>query len=445
MVDSAAMESASPDRQLGRLLESADLLHAQGHLDRAQEMLHLALRIRPRAAAARNALGLVLFDAGRIEAALAEFRAACAIEPRAAGAWGNAGMALKTLDRFDESIAAYDEALSLDPASPQLRLNRAVALLRAGRMAEAWQDYESRLTLRRDAMPLHRVLIERLLPTLRDPGDFAGLDLRGRTVLAVHEEGFGDTLMFIRYARLLAERGARVVVRAPRQLVRVLQGVRGVAEVIDGDAPLPPFDYAIPVFSLPRAFATTLTTIPADIPYLRADPALVAHWQAHVPWRGSRKLRVGLVWAGQARPWLEGFAALDRRRSAGLACFAPLAEVDATFASLQVGERPPPPPGLFLHDVMEGVADFADTAALIETLDVVVSVDTSVVHLAGGMGKTVFLADRFDSCWRWLSGRTDSPWYPTLRIFRQAEPGDWAGVMARIAASLRAMAAGARA
>jgi tetratricopeptide (TPR) repeat protein len=435
---SALAPKTQPDTQFESLLAAAEARREAGRPAEAEGLLRVALRAWPRSAAAHNALGMVLFDLGRMALALGSFERACALAPLAAGGWGNCGMVLKTLDRFDEAIAAYDRALALAPAAAQLRLNRAIALLRAGRMAEAWEDYEARLALNPAAARLAR-----LLPTLGVEGDRDGPDLRGRTVLLLHEEGFGDTLQFIRYAPLLAARGARVVVAAPRELARLLRGVAGVADVVEQAAggPLPQHDHVCPCFSLPRAFATNLRTIPAA-PYLRADPALVARWGEAVPWRDSPRLRVGLVWAGQARPWLPGFASLDARRSAGAEVFAPLAELDAELVSLQMGGQVPP--GLLLQDVMTDVTDFADTAALIAHLDVVVSVDTAVVHLAGAMGKKVLLLDRFDSCWRWLSGRADSPWYPSLHIFRQERPGAWDRPVRRIVAALEAMAAGRR-
>jgi hypothetical protein len=201
------------------------------------------------------------------------------------------------------------------------------------------------------------------------------------------------------------------------------------------------------MMSLPRVFGTTLETVPADIPYLTADPALVASWGARLP--SGPGLRVGLVWAGQARPWLPGFAMVDARRSTGLAPFGPFGAIEGVrFVSLQADapavEARGVPSGLALYDPMPEVADFADTAAIIANLDMVVSVDTSVAHLAGALGKPVFLLDRYDNCWRWLSGRSDSPWYPTLRIFRQAKIGDWAPVMQQAAAALAEFVAGAR-
>jgi hypothetical protein len=233
----------------------------------------------------------------------------------------------------------------------------------------------------------------------------------------------------------------------PSELTRLLHDAPGVAGLPPPDAPPPPFDWHCPFCSLPRAFATTLTTIPAHVPYLGADPALVTTWAERLTAQGlpAEGLRVGLVWAGQARPWLPGFTAVDRRRSTTLANFAPLGEVPCVhFVSLQKGpaarQARTPPPGLALFDPMEQVNDFADTAAIVANLDVVVAVDTAVVHLAGALGKPVFLLNRYDSCWRWLYGRSDSPWYPSLRIFRQSRPGDWAPVMAEAARALSVLA-----
>jgi hypothetical protein len=299
-------------------------------------------------------------------------------------------------------------------------------------MTQAWADYECRHALPGHAAPLP---MQRMLPALSDLPDLAG-----RTVLAVHEEGFGDTLQFLRYLPLLAQRGARVLVVAPKELTRLLRTVPGIAAVVSDAAALPEYDYHCPFVSLPRAFATTPETIPAAIPYLHADSALTAAWAARLP-DAKGALRVGLVWAGQARPWLYGFTTLDRRRSMTLAGFAPLARIQGVrFVSLQKGtparEAATPPPGLDLHDPMGAAKDFADTAAIIANLDLVISVDTAVVHLAGALGKQVFLLDRYDACWRWLSGREDSPWYPTLRIFRQERVGAWGPVMRRVAGAL---------
>ena len=414
----------------------ADFLLDSGTPAAAAAVLRTLLEQSPAFGPAHNLFGMALLDLGDLPGAIAAFRVATDLDPMEAAAWANLGMALKIESQFDEALSAYGRALTRAPNDPQIRLNRAVALLRAGRMAEAWPDYESRLRLGgRPALPP-----DRLLPTLD-----AGQSLAGRTILAWHEEGFGDTLQFARYVPLLAARGARVLAWVPPDLGRLFATLEGVSDIVTDAARLPPHDWHCPFFSLPRAFATTLNTVPASIPYLSADPALTAHWATRLPPAGG--LRVGLVWAGQARPWLPGFTALDRRRSMALDTLLPLGRVPGlTLVSLQKGPRAAdaitPPWGLTLHDPMPEVTDFADTAAIIATLDVVVSVDTSVAHLAGALGRPVLLLDRYDSCWRWLSGRRDSPWYPSLRILRQRHSGDWTPVIAEAAALLTEMARG---
>ena len=373
-------------------------------------------------------MGLALAEAGEFSRAAGHFRRAIAIDPEPAGFWANLGMMLKIEGRFDEALAAYGEALARSPDDARIRVNRAVTRLHAGRLAEAWQDEAWRLA-QPGGLPPER----RLPPLSRIP------DLAGRTVLVVQEEGFGDTLQFLRYLPLLAARGVRVAVAVPPELTRLLRTIPGVSEVPDGDAPVPRHDFHCSFNGLPRAFETTLDSIPADIPYLAADPALAARWAGRLP--PDEALRVGLVWAGQARPWLPGFGNLNRRRSMRLATLLPLAAVPGVrFVSLQKGSaarEAQATGGAFdLFDAMDEVRDFADTAALVANLDLVISVDTSVVHLAGAMGKKVFLLDRYDNCWRWLSGRDDSPWYPTLRIFRQQQSGEWGPVVARVAAVL---------
>jgi tetratricopeptide (TPR) repeat protein len=383
----------------------------------------------PDSVASRHLMGLAQAEQGRFQAAIASFRRAIALDQNAAASWSNLGIVLKVEGRFEEAIKAHDQAVGLDPENPRFHVNRAVALLKAGRWISAWRDYEWRLRLS-GASALD---LDRLLPPLADVEDLHGL-----TIVALHEEGFGDTLQFLRYLPLLADRGVRVVACVPRALVRLMRTVPGVADVVTEPGRLPPYDFFCPFFSLPRAFGTTVETIPPP-PLLLPDPVRVRHWMLRLPRDG---MLVGLVWAGQSRPWLAGFRTLDRRRSAGLVAFAPLAAVaGARFVSLQVGpaSRETPPPGLALFNPMAGVTDFAETAAIIAGLDVVVSVDTSVVHLAGLIGKPVFMLDRYDGCWRWLSGRQDSPWYPNLILFRQDEPGDWLEPMTRLAASLEAM------
>jgi Flp pilus assembly protein TadD len=405
-----------------------EFLYDSGQCEAAIVVLTEAQRLQPDAMPARNLLAMAYASLGQTEAAIAQLRDATRCDPSRAGTWANLGLLLKDDGQFDEALAAYEVALALTPDDAQIRVNRVVALLRAGRWAEAWPDYEWRLKLAE-----HADRRPRLLPAL---SRLAGLD--GSTILLVHEDGFGDTLHFARYLPLLAARGAKVVVSVPAPLSRIIRTVPGVTAVHGPDEKIPFHHYYCPFFSLPRAFETTPGSIPASPPWLHADPASAERWKARLP---SGRIRVGLVWAGQARPQLPGFATLDGRRSVTLATLAPLAAVPGvSFISLQHGpeatQARTPPPGMTLYDPMEAVTDFADTAAIVANLDLVVSVDTAVVHLAGGMGKPVFLLDRYDHCWRWLSGRGDSPWYPGLVIFRQARIGDWGPVLQRATAAL---------
>ncbi len=415
-------------------LAYADFLRDAHRPAAAAAVLRALLRRAPGPAAGHKLFGMALLDLGDVTAAIAALRRATALDPRDAAAWSNLGVALKIEGRFAEAFVAHDRAVALAPADAQVRLNRAVARLRAGDFTAAWADYEYRLRVGgRQALPAAT-----LLPALDTLADLAG-----RTVLAWHEEGFGDTLQFARYLPLLAARGARVLAFVPRELARLFATLDGVAEVLTPPAPAPAYDWHCPFFSLPRAFGTAVATIPAAVPYLRADREEAACWSGQLPAEG---LRVGVAWAGQARPWLPGFSTLDASRSMAAATLAPLAAVPGVrLVSLQkgapAGQARDLPAGAILTDPIAQAADFAATAAIIAGLDVVVSVDTAVAHLAGALGKPVFLLDRYDNCWRWLAEREDSPWYPTLRIFRQPRMGDWAPVVARVAAAVAAKAA----
>jgi len=262
---------------------------------------------------------------------------------------------------------------------------------------------------------------------------------RGRRVLLFAEQGLGDSLQFLRYVPMAAAVGAEVFVEVPASLRRLAATLPGGARVVAEGEAVPPHDLAVPLLHLPWAFGTTLDTIPAAIPYFTADPAQVGAWQTRLAGLPGRK--VGLVWAGDPRPDDVVSHRTDRRRSFRLAQLAALAQVPGvSFVSLQKGhgaaQTAAPPPGMVLHDWTGELGDFADTAALMQALDLVISADTSPLHLAGALGRPVWLMDRYDSCWRWLRGRNDSPWYPTLRRFRQNSPGDWGEVAGRVAQAL---------
>jgi len=308
-----------------------------------------------------------------------------------------------------------------------LHENLAIVLLLAGRLADGWAESEWRWRRRPElAMGFTQRRWE-------------GEPLDGRTLLIHAEQGIGSNIQFCRYVKRVPV-GGRIVLAVQPSLVRLMAGLETGAQVVAiGDA-LPPTDLRCPMLSLPRVLGTnSVGDIPADIPYLRADPVAVARWRRRT--EALPGLRVGLVWHGNPED-----VRMDRRRSMPLAHMAPLAEVPAvSLVSLQVGDAARQLSGSPLagtvHDWTAEFSDFADTAALIETLDLVIGVDTAVVHLAGALGKPVWLLNRFDTCWRWLLGRDDSPWYPTLRQFRQSSAGDWQGVMERVRTALTVEAA----
>jgi len=312
-------------------------------------------------------------------------------------------------------------------------MNLCFLLLITGRFEEGWEEHEWRWRMRQSSM------VERTFPVPL----WGGEPIAGRTILLHAEQGLGDTLQFCRYAPLI-EPGARVIVEVQAPLARLVSRMPGIAQVVVRGQALPPFDLHCPLLSLPRAFGTTLATVPGK-PYLAADPADSASWRERLA--ALPGLKVGLVWAGEPRENWPKLAAIDARRSMALKTLAQLGDAaGVSFISLQKGkpaaQATDPPAGMSLVDHTAELKDFADTAALIENLDLVICVDTSVAHLAGGMGKPVWLLNRFDTCWRWLLDRDDSPWYPTLRQFRQPSPGDWLAVVARVRDALQRLATG---
>jgi hypothetical protein len=262
----------------------------------------------------------------------------------------------------------------------------------------------------------------------------------GKTILLHSEQGLGDTLQFCRFANLVKAEGATVILQVETPLVRLLSTLEGADLVLAKGSGLPDFDVHASIMSLPRAFRTTLKTVPAQVPYLYAEPDKVAAWRQRLG--SATRPRVGLAWSGGAAPGRDDLG----RRNIPLHMLAPLARAGVDFVSLQKGERAEAELADLVAAGWDGPAmfnpapdlhDFSDTAALIENLDLVITVDTSIAHLAGALGKPVWILNRFDSCWRWMRGRTDSPWYPTARLFRQKTFGDWAPVAQDVAEALR--------
>jgi hypothetical protein len=402
--------------------------------ENAEPCLREALRLQPDLADAYTELARVLDCQGRFDEAEECARAALTLQPADAVAHCTLGYILYHLGRPTEAEVCARAALRLQPETPEWRTFLGRVLLLAGKFEEGWKESEWRLQKDPNLRVRHLLGVSR----------WSGEAIEGRDILLLADQGHGDTLQFCRYIPPVAARARRTFFLVKPPLVRLLSRLPcGIEFITAGDQP-PSFDLWCTLMSLPYAVGTTLETIPATTPYLAADPADVERWRERLA--GLAGLRVGLCWAGGN---FKGQIDWDRRRSMALDRLAPLGGIPGVqIVSWQKGpqaaEAACPPTGMAVHDFTDDLDDFADTAALIENLDLVISVDTAVLHLAGALGKPVWLLNRFDTCWRWLQNRDDSPWYPTLRQFRQPAPGDWQSAIGRVHDALERLAAGDR-
>ncbi len=398
-------------------------LHALGRFEPAIEAYEEAIRRCDTDASCFADLSAALSNLGRFERAVEAGRIAAGLDGRCAEACNNVGHALLNLNRSAEAVGWYEQAIAIREDYATARFGHAVALLKSGDFRRGWREYEWRW---RDCQTPRG--------DLGVPA-WQGEAVAGRTILLHAEQGLGDTLQFVRFATAVAARGARVVLEVPQPLVRLLRAVRGVSAVVACGDTLPPVDLHCPMASLPMLLDLEIDTIPGA-PYLPRAAGSPAGSPARAAGSG---LVVGLVWAGDPRREQQRCNLVDRRRSASLALLSPLLDVEGVrFRSFQLGEaRQEVANGNgVVVDAMEGVADFADTAARLQPVDLLISVDTSMAHLAGGMGVPVWMLSRHDGCWRWLEDRNDTPWYPSMRIFRQRSPGHWAGVVDEVRAAL---------
>jgi Tfp pilus assembly protein PilF len=374
----------------------------------------------------RNNLGLALAAADRESDAIAAYRSALDLKPDHAVAWNNLGLALQSVNDVGGAIAAFRRAVDLKPDFAHAHWNLSLALLLDGQFEQGWREYDWRLVLTELGRGRHVY-----------PGQaWDGSAPAGKTLLLYAEQGLGDALQFARYATLLAQAGARPLIHCVDALKPLIATVPGVGQVLGSDEPLPDYDAHFPLLSLPRVFATTAETIPSRASYMTAsEPHRTA---ARVRIDSSRaKLNVGLVWAGSREH------SNDRNRSCPLASLAPiLALPGIAWFSLQQGEASKEldafaDPARVI--ALPSSAPLIDTAALIAELDLVISVDTSIAHLAGALGRRCWLLLPFAPDWRWMLDRDDTPWYPAMRLFRQSRLHDWSAVVARVGVELRAL------
>ena len=395
---------------------------ALGALKRPAEALasyERALALRPEYAEAWNNRGEALYDLERHSEALASYERAIALKPDYADAYYNRGNVLRDVHRHVEAVASFERAIALDPGHASAHWNLADCCLLLGDFARGWEEYEWRWKLPQHAGARRNFVQPLWLGTQ---------SLEGKTILLHSELGFGDTLNFCRYAKTLAASGAKVLLEVQPQLRTLLAGLEGAAEVLPTGALLPAFDYHCPLTSLALAFKTDLSSIPAAVPYIRGDAARVDWWRDKLG--VSDKPRVGIAWYGS-------MGLKNDKRSMQLAQMLPLVGEWAQWVSLQK-EIPETDASLLasradIRHVGDDLKDFADTASLVELMDLVVTIDTSVANLAGAMGKQVWILVPFNPHdWRWMLDREDSPWYPTARLFRQPAIGDWASVIVRV-------------
>jgi tetratricopeptide (TPR) repeat protein len=431
------------------------------NLDRPAEALAsferlLAASPRHLEAQVNRANALLALD--RAEEAIAAYDAVVAAQPRHAGAHYNRGNALARRDRFAEAVAAYDRAIAIAPGYGKAHNNRGLALRALNRHGEALASYGRAIALEKDFADAHLNAAHALLTlgdfargfaayewrwkvafmaphrrAFRQPLWLGTPNVRGRTILLPAEQGLGDTIQFARYVKPLARAGATVVLEVAPALKELLSGLDGAARVLaQGDA-LPPFDTHCPLASLPLAFKTEPATIPAEIPYIAAPAERLEKWRARVD--GLARPRVALAWSGNAAH------ANDRNRSIPLARLEPLWSIEGpSFISVQRDVRAADA-GVLAHaprlvHLGDDLSDFAETAAVLALADLVVSVDSAVAHLAGAMGRPLWILLPFSPDWRWMLARDDSPWYPTAKLLRQPSMGDWESVIGRARAEL---------
>ena len=397
------------------------VLRRQGKLEEAANALQRAVDIKVDYPEAWLALGCVLWERERLSEAMASLSQAIKYRPDYVEAHANMGRVLRLEGRHADALAAYDKAVAVGPSDAGAHFSRGLLLLQMGRFEEGWPEYEwgwqngSRAPKRDFAQPL-----------------WDGGDLAGRTIFLSCEQGMGDVIQFARYATLAAQRGGKVVMECQPPLLRLIETVKGVDQVVAVGSTMPRFDAYCPLLSLPGVFRTTLESVPRDVPYLQPAEIDVAEWDQRLGRDG--RIRVGLAWAGNP------LTKTAQRKFITPELLKPILSAEGvSFYSLQVDLPPNDAMSmseLGVRDLSANLTDFAQTAAAIGNMDLVIAVDTAVAHLAGALAKPAWIMLPFAADWRRLLDRDDSPWYPTMRLFRQSSPGDWKSVIERVGKAL---------
>jgi len=447
-------KTALREREAQRLLANAVEFHQKGDLTAAVDSYGKSLLLNSKNPDVYNNMGVALRVLGKLEAAVACYRRCLVLRPNNAGVYSNMGNALRELGRLQLSVASHQQAIKLAPESAEAYYNLGLALRDLGQVDQALAAFERTLGYNANHADCRW---DRAL-TLLLKGDFLrgfdeydwrwkldrspprgftqpiwdGSELKGKTVLIHQEQGFGDMIQFARYIPMIKEKGGIVVVEVQPELSRLFSTIPGVDKVINRGSPLPKFDFYIPMLTLAKVFATTIETIPSTLPYLKA-PDMHA---VQLPASMDNQRQIGIVWAG--KPTHKN----DKNRSCDFTHFIELLGIPGTSVySLQKGDRQADIAKhgceALVQSLGDRLGDFADTAAIISQLDMVITVDTSVAHLAGALGKPAWVVIPFAPDWRWMMNSTETPWYPSMRLFRQKKPGDWQTVFAELRGALR--------
>lgn len=408
-------------------LRVAGCLEGVNRFDDAIDICRAVLATDPKNNTAHAIIGVSLFQAARLEESEAAIKESIKLGD-SPDLRANLAVALVRMGRLDEALTHIDRAIELAPNSIEIAYSKSLILLFAGRMEEAWPLFEIRWQHPRMDAWRH----------VTDKPVWDGGPLDGKTILLYAEQGLGDTIQYARYATMVAARGGRVVMEVQRGLREVIASIPGVQRVVFRGDPIGDFDTLCPLLSLPGVFHTNLQNIPADIPYVHIDPAKIERWKSIIGDAGG-KLKVGVVWMGG------DFLRENHLRSSSLADFAPLAAVPGVrLYSLQKGPAAAdvlkPPGGMEIVNLDPLIETFEDTGAAIANLDLLIAVDTAVIHLAGAMGRPVWALLSRNTAHQWMIDREDTPWYPTMRLIRQAKLGDWPGTIQRVCKELGARA-----
>jgi hypothetical protein len=402
-------------------------LRQEGRASEALDLLEGAIRRHPRDANVIREFSQVCGIVGDVERearVLGELERSVPDNALLLAYWAQA---LGEIGEYERSLRVYERAMAISPGVATIRVAYGMALLKLGDFLRGWEFYDARESMQEVSQFTGRDL----------PPRYTSGNLHGRTLLLLSEQGLGDTLMFARYIPMLAKRGARIIVVAHNEVAELLRTIPGVERVVPFAKTLPGFHLYARLLGLPRIFATTAWNIPNQVPYVRVSPGRIEQWRQRVLSDGAAAgvKRVGLVWAGNPAH------SRDVHRSINLSDLAPLADLPGViFYSLQKGGRQEqasnPPQGMRLIDAAPGLNDMSDVGAILHSLDLLICVDTAPAHLAGALGRPVWTLVSYSPDWRWMLDRDDSPWYPTMRLFRQPRLWDWASVIAKVRVSL---------